>query len=350
MINIKKLSIISALAVILIFSCTSPSFSQEDRFEVDYPEFGGEIIKAGEKDILPKYVKYIFNFAVGISGLIAFGSLVYGGSQYLISGDSPSAMNEAKDQIFSALLGIAILLSSYLILTTINPQLVILKAEYVKPGEVVFGPFEFPGVFLIGPNYDPSYDKAAIGIIGACVEENDCMRALSPKEKLGKLNNRVSRIKIVNKPGSTGQYKLVLHEDSEFKGNCELYTADRDSVLSGASSATVFQEEAGQSLRVTIYKETNYEGNDSFVFSGSTGSTLQPIPDGFKYEVRSLKMDGYGRVILRGNGKCEVLDHGVRDLTQSLHPIGRCAKSFIHKWFSLWTPCADEIGTFPTKY
>jgi len=68
---------------------------------------------------LPDYIVAIYNFALMIIGIICFGALLYGGFRYLISAGNPTVMADARDQIFSAILGLIILFSSYLILTTI---------------------------------------------------------------------------------------------------------------------------------------------------------------------------------------------------------------------------------------
>jgi len=94
--------------------------------EVTYPVIPGAIQPTTTKMLLPEYVKYLFNFLVVVSGFIVFGSLVYAGFVYLTSSVNPSALSEARDRISSSLIGLAIILSSYLILTTVNPQLTIL--------------------------------------------------------------------------------------------------------------------------------------------------------------------------------------------------------------------------------
>ena len=81
---------------------------------------------------LPDYIVAIYNFALMIIGIICFGALLYGGFRYLISAGNPTVMADARDQIFSAILGLIILFSSYLILTTINPELVILREKPIE--------------------------------------------------------------------------------------------------------------------------------------------------------------------------------------------------------------------------
>ncbi|MFH1036794.1 MAG: hypothetical protein V1756_01855 [Patescibacteria group bacterium] len=116
------------ISLIITFLCIAVFISAEDRpLEVDYPKVPGlDIIPTtvGQSDNLGFYAKYIFNFGIGIVGLVGFGVLLAGGIKYLTSAANPTAIKSAKDQMRSSFLGILLLLFSYLILTTINPQLV----------------------------------------------------------------------------------------------------------------------------------------------------------------------------------------------------------------------------------
>lgn len=107
------------------------AFAQGRQLEIDYPDVPGapapKTVTAG----LPAYVKYVFNFGIIIFGLIVLGVLVFGGIKYLLSAGKPGELQEAKNQILAAFLGLVFLLSSYLILTTINPQLVVF--DILKP-------------------------------------------------------------------------------------------------------------------------------------------------------------------------------------------------------------------------
>ena len=93
--------------------------------EVALPGWDPEAIET--RELLPEYIRYIFNFSLMVAGLIAFGVLVYSGFCYLISAGNPTKMSDAKDRIFSAFLGLVILLGSYIILVTIDPRLVVLR-------------------------------------------------------------------------------------------------------------------------------------------------------------------------------------------------------------------------------
>jgi len=120
------------LLIFIVFLTTAFNFclAQEEKgrpLEIQYPVIGDKTVPAYVTTLLPDYIKYIFYLAIAISGLLAFGALVYGGVRWLASGGNPASMSDAKDQIFAGILGLVILLSSWLVLNTINPQLLVFK-------------------------------------------------------------------------------------------------------------------------------------------------------------------------------------------------------------------------------
>ena len=70
------------------------------------------------------YISGFYNFALGIAGVLALGAIVYGGILYAASMGNPSKQSEGKAWIWSALTGILLLGGAYLVLYTINPNLV----------------------------------------------------------------------------------------------------------------------------------------------------------------------------------------------------------------------------------
>ena len=68
-------------------------------------------------------IKYIYEWGIALGGIAAFIALVIAGFQYLSSAGNPAMLNEAKSRVVSALEGLVLLLGSWLILNTINPQL-----------------------------------------------------------------------------------------------------------------------------------------------------------------------------------------------------------------------------------
>lgn len=98
--------------------------------EYKYPELPG-VKTISTKSSLPEIIKYFLSFAILIAALASLVSLIYAGIRYLTSTGRPEAMGEAKTRLFNSFLGLAILLGSYLILVTVNPQLVIMRVERV---------------------------------------------------------------------------------------------------------------------------------------------------------------------------------------------------------------------------
>ena len=71
-----------------------------------------------------QYVQGFYSFALMIGGVLAFGAIVYGGILYAASGGNPGQQSEGKEWVKNALLGLLLLAAAYLILYTINPNLV----------------------------------------------------------------------------------------------------------------------------------------------------------------------------------------------------------------------------------
>lgn len=70
------------------------------------------------------YLAGMLKFLVAISGALAIVMAIIGGTQYVAASINPSAKNDAKDRIMNAFIGLALVLSAYLILNSINPKLV----------------------------------------------------------------------------------------------------------------------------------------------------------------------------------------------------------------------------------
>ena len=72
-------------------------------------------------------IQAFYNFSLMIGGLLAFIMILYAGIRYAASRGNPAGQSDAKDAITQALLGLLLLMGAYLILNTINPDLVNLR-------------------------------------------------------------------------------------------------------------------------------------------------------------------------------------------------------------------------------
>jgi hypothetical protein len=75
-------------------------------------------------------IKLLIALGAGLAVLMA----VIGGTQYVAAGISPDAKSGAKDRLMNAFIGLALVLTSYLILNSINPDLVNFKLELPPVG------------------------------------------------------------------------------------------------------------------------------------------------------------------------------------------------------------------------
>lgn len=80
---------------------------------------------------LGDYIRTIYTWMVGIGGLVAVILIIVGGFIYMTSAGSPDRVKAAKERISHALLGLLLLLGSYTLLYTINPDLVRLRLPKV---------------------------------------------------------------------------------------------------------------------------------------------------------------------------------------------------------------------------
>lgn len=80
-------------------------------------------------------VLYGFSFMVTMTGLVAFGVIIYVGVMFMMSGARPAIRAEAIGRLRGVLIGIALLLGSVIILNIINPELTLINDPTAKGGK-----------------------------------------------------------------------------------------------------------------------------------------------------------------------------------------------------------------------
>jgi len=133
--NNKKLFIIAiGIGIFLIPLLTA---GQGD-LEVEYIQTpGGEAPQTIEATSIAQYIRYIYNISFGIAAVLGFLALTYAGFLYLSAAGNPSKIQESKQRILSALLGIGILLISYVLLIAINPDLILFSLPLLEDLDVL---------------------------------------------------------------------------------------------------------------------------------------------------------------------------------------------------------------------
>jgi len=127
-----------------------------------------------------EYLGAAFNFALGVVSIVAVVMIIVQGAKVVVSAGG-SAKGEAYKRITQAVIGLIIMWGSYVILYTVNPNLVkfkSLKIQYIQPIPLsteelagsIFG-FEYDGDDTIGaidtPVTDGGYYKTLMSACGA---------------------------------------------------------------------------------------------------------------------------------------------------------------------------------------
>src|SRR3989338_7995642 len=81
---------------------------------------------------IEQYIQRLYIALVSLAGLVAGIMYVWAGVKWLTSAGAPDRITDAKKKIGNASLGLILVLSSYVILQTVNPALVTLKLPGVK--------------------------------------------------------------------------------------------------------------------------------------------------------------------------------------------------------------------------
>ncbi len=138
--TISLILFISGLIIPLFFVFAQPPSTST--LELSYPTLvPGIAPPQSVQTYLPNYIRYLYTAAVALGGLIAFGSLLLGGGKYLTSVGNPARMQDARDQILSAFLGLLLILGSYVLVNLVNPEITELRLPSIEPhkeGIVIF--------------------------------------------------------------------------------------------------------------------------------------------------------------------------------------------------------------------
>ncbi|MDO8668704.1 MAG: D-Ala-D-Ala carboxypeptidase family metallohydrolase [Candidatus Buchananbacteria bacterium] len=92
---------------------------------------GGQI----DNELLGKYFGAWYNFIVGTVGILATVIIMWGGFKWLTSRGNSAAISDAKDRIYSALIGLFLVFLSYTLLYLINPKLLTINLPTLEKAQ-----------------------------------------------------------------------------------------------------------------------------------------------------------------------------------------------------------------------
>ncbi len=117
----KRIKIILLFSILSVLLLSFQKVRADLELNLEYPEFGG--IKLEGSTTPDELIAWLYYFIIGISGFSAFFMFVWGGFEWTSSMGNPSKIKEAQDRIKAAAIGLIVILSAYLILQVINPEL-----------------------------------------------------------------------------------------------------------------------------------------------------------------------------------------------------------------------------------
>jgi hypothetical protein len=127
----KKIFLLILLPAILMPIFAAEAGEQTDdrtyNLQVDIPGMGGTVNMSEPGIAIGSYISAIYNYALGIVGILSALVIMIGGVIWLTAGGNTNRIENAKSWITAALTGLVIALSSYAILYTVNPDLVKLQ-------------------------------------------------------------------------------------------------------------------------------------------------------------------------------------------------------------------------------
>ncbi|MFH1036795.1 MAG: pilin [Patescibacteria group bacterium] len=344
--------ILSFLFVCLVLGAITFVFAEERPLEIDYPNAPGAVTPSSvEGTNLPDYVKYIFNFAIGVATLLALGVIIIGGVRHAASAGNPTTISDANGQIISGLTGLGILLASWMILTTINPQLVVFKQ--LELGEISSRPG--PGVWLCNsPVTELENLSNGTGnqeILNG-ISTSTCFIANAAGDFPRYFNDKIKNIYLINSEAT--KYGAVLFADVGQSGECQVRTSS-GSVVSKLSSVVPFIIKSDpQGDGVTLYEQTDFNTDvqgsvkpTSGSFGVGTHGSIGAKP------VRSLGISLVNNVQTQqkqyivvvsdktpafdGTKRCETFEASDHDLLDNYRVGSFCG------WFWDRYPCIDSL-------
>lgn len=131
-----------SLLIASIIAGTSPASAQEETqqeivVQIPIPGMTFDCKVSGHEgrqcvSSLGDYVSKVYQFFGGAVGVIAAVMVLWGGIKWITASGNTSRVQDAKQTIYSAVIAILIVFGSYILLFTINPELVKLQLPDIK--------------------------------------------------------------------------------------------------------------------------------------------------------------------------------------------------------------------------
>lgn len=119
---------------------------------------------------LAQYIQIFYRFAVSAVSIIAASMIMYAGVSWLTAAGNTQRIGEAKERIIAAISGLILTMMSFVLLNTINPQLVELQNPTIQITTVPEAVYD---LYTNNPASTSSTDSATGSTAGACPSSSD---------------------------------------------------------------------------------------------------------------------------------------------------------------------------------
>jgi len=147
----KKRIILGLILFVIAFTIPLVTLAKDDpptlpappELKINIPGVGLAVLDANTSPVyipwIAQYIIGVYKYAITFGAIFAVVMLIIGGVMYSMGGVAPSQITKGKEYIIGAITGLVILLSTYVILNAVNPNLTrmsALKIEVVQKVEL----------------------------------------------------------------------------------------------------------------------------------------------------------------------------------------------------------------------
>lgn len=159
---------------------TTSVLAADDSLELDWPVSPTGMTLSPDTNF-SDFVRYVYEWGIALGGVLTFGVMIWNGFKFMTSAGDPSKLRDAREGIIEAFSGLVLLLSSFLILNTINPALtamgepVLLEVVNDWDDNVDVGDVDFGTEGCAEISYWPKENFKIDGGSRKILKVNDCM-------------------------------------------------------------------------------------------------------------------------------------------------------------------------------
>jgi hypothetical protein len=231
--------------------------------------------KVDDETNLGEFIKYLYEWGIALGGVATFIAFVIAGFQYITSIGNPQTMKDAIDRIKSAMFGLVLLLSAYVLLETINPELISFHLEPFNPKTA---DDYFQNCEVDGDSCPPDYECKPMGAsnMGICWPKDysgpACTEAwIWPDTNFQPTDSptTISIGEVIEGTDNMPKSIKARYKDGTAMKNCDERTApdpnDKDKTI-------IVGDKSGCGCVLRLYNE-----NDGWLWS-SCGDVIQDVP------------------------------------------------------------------------